>query len=65
MVEKIRTIGGAYMVAGRLGDGVANHSEAIADLALDMLGLADHLPEPHRRPRSFVSVFTPVLRSRA
>ena len=34
------------MVAGGLGDNVASHSEAIADLALDMLALADHLLEP-------------------
>ena len=34
------------MVAGGLGDNVASRSEAIADLALDMLALADHLPEP-------------------
>ena len=37
-VEKIKTIGDAYMVAGGLPIPSPNHAEAIADLALDMQG---------------------------
>ena len=35
-LEKIKTIGDSYMVAGGLLDTAPNHAEAIADLALDM-----------------------------
>ncbi|MEA5468037.1 PAS domain S-box protein [Spirulina sp. 06S082] len=35
-LEKIKTIGDSYMVAGGLLNTAANHAEAIADLALDM-----------------------------
>jgi adenylate cyclase len=41
-LEKIKTIGDAYMVAGGLNDGSAvNYTEAIADMALDMRELLD------------------------
>lgn len=36
-VEKIKTIGDAYMVVGGVPSPMANHGEAIANLALDML----------------------------
>lgn len=35
-LEKIKTIGDAYMVAGGLPNPMVNHMEAIADMALDM-----------------------------
>ena len=35
-MEKIKTIGDAYMVAGGLNDGQKNYSDAIADMALAM-----------------------------
>jgi class 3 adenylate cyclase len=35
-VEKIKTIGDAYMVVGGLPTAMANHAEAIAQMALDM-----------------------------
>jgi adenylate cyclase len=35
-LEKIKTIGDAYMVAGGLNDSSINYSEAIADMALEM-----------------------------
>jgi adenylate cyclase len=36
-LEKIKTIGDAYMVAGGLNTGQHHYSEAIADMALDMI----------------------------
>ena len=36
-LEKIKTIGDAYMVVGGVPEPKANHTQAIADLALDML----------------------------
>lgn len=38
-LEKIKTIGDAYMVAGGLNDGQADYSDAIADMALAMRDL--------------------------
>ncbi|NEO26705.1 MAG: adenylate/guanylate cyclase domain-containing protein, partial [Kamptonema sp. SIO4C4] len=35
-LEKIKTIGDSYMVAGGIPSTTANHAEAIADMALDM-----------------------------
>ncbi len=35
-LEKIKTIGDAYMVAGGLPTPLANHAEAVAEMALDM-----------------------------
>jgi len=35
-LEKIKTIGDAYMVVGGVPNPMANHTEAIADMALDM-----------------------------
>lgn len=39
-LEKIKTIGDAYMVAGGLPEPISDHVEAVADLALDMLEVA-------------------------
>ena len=36
-LEKIKTIGDAYMVAGGIPIAMANHTEAVANMALDML----------------------------
>ena len=41
-LEKIKTIGDAYMVAGGLNTTRADYSEAVADLALDMLAMLHH-----------------------
>jgi len=38
-IEKIKTIGDAYMVAGGLNTTLTNYSEAIADMAIDMRDL--------------------------
>ncbi|HFE47022.1 MAG TPA: adenylate/guanylate cyclase domain-containing protein [Nannocystis exedens] len=46
-VEKIKTIGDAYMVVGGLPEPREDHSQAVADLALAMLNVArvrSHLP---------------------
>lgn len=39
-LEKIKTIGDAYMVAGGLPDPQTNHIEAIADMAISMMAVA-------------------------
>jgi len=41
-LEKIKTIGDAYMVAGGLPQPTPDHAEAIADMALEMLEAAAH-----------------------
>lgn len=41
-LEKIKTIGDAYMVAGGLNDTRSDYSEALADMALDMCRLLRH-----------------------
>ena len=38
-LEKIKTIGDAYMVASGLNDGLDDHSAALADMALEMVDL--------------------------
>lgn len=43
-LEKIKTIGDAYMVAGGLPQPKADHARAIAELALDMRDALDALP---------------------
>ncbi|HEY6280406.1 MAG TPA: adenylate/guanylate cyclase domain-containing protein [Burkholderiales bacterium] len=43
-LEKIKTIGDAYMVVGGLGKGRADYVEAIADMALDMRDLLRQHP---------------------
>ncbi|MDB4993459.1 MAG: adenylate/guanylate cyclase [Myxococcaceae bacterium] len=42
-VEKIKTIGDAYMVAGGLPDHKADHAEAIAEMALEMRTALENL----------------------
>ncbi|NMG57507.1 HAMP domain-containing protein [Geitlerinema sp. P-1104] len=46
-LEKIKTIGDAYMVAGGLPIPRADHAEAIADMALAMLDSVDHVQEQY------------------
>ncbi len=48
-VEKIKTIGDAYMVAAGLPEPRPDHAEAIANLALDMLAAVRDLRDPHGR----------------
>ena len=46
-LEKIKTIGDAYMVAGGLSDGNSDHSQRMAELALDMMSsIARYEREP-------------------
>jgi len=49
-VEKIKTIGDAYMVAGGLPEARPDHAEAISELALDMLAATKRLESPDGRP---------------
>jgi adenylate cyclase len=49
-VEKIKTIGDAYMVAGGVPDRRPGHVEAIADLALEMIAETSHLLGPDGEP---------------
>ena len=53
-LEKIKTIGDAYMVAGGLNDGKQDYSDAIADMALamrDLLRRDFHVNEAHLEVR--------------
>jgi len=43
-LEKIKTIGDAYMVVGGLPEPRSDHAQAVAELALDMLNAVEHLP---------------------
>ena len=49
-VEKIKTIGDAYMVAGGVPDRRPGHVEAIADLALEMIAETSHMLGPNGEP---------------
>ena len=49
-VEKIKTIGDAYMVAGGVPDRRPGHIEAIADLALEMIAETSHILGPDGEP---------------
>ncbi|MDY6936096.1 MAG: adenylate/guanylate cyclase domain-containing protein [Cyanobacteriota bacterium] len=49
-VEKIKTIGDAYMAAGGLPIPTANHTEAVADMALEMQGVVDEFQEELGEP---------------
>jgi len=42
-LEKIKTIGDCYMVAGGLPEPRADHAEAVAEMALEMLGIVTEL----------------------
>jgi class 3 adenylate cyclase len=49
-LEKIKTVGDAYMVAGGLPDPMADHAGAAAELALEMLEAAVHRRFPDGAP---------------
>ena len=49
-LEKIKTIGDAYMVAGGLPDPRPDHAEAVAELALAMRGEVARRADPSGRP---------------
>jgi class 3 adenylate cyclase len=49
-VEKIKTIGDAYMVAGGVPRVRPDHAEAIAELALDMMAETDRMEGPDGAP---------------
>ena len=49
-LEKIKTVGDAYMVAGGLPDPMPDHAGAIAELALEMLELAARRSFPDGGP---------------
>jgi adenylate cyclase len=49
-VEKIKTIGDAYMVAGGLPEARPDHAEAIAELALDMFSETKRMESPDGNP---------------
>ncbi len=49
-LEKIKTIGDAYMVAGGLPIPRPDHAEAIANMALDMQYAVQHLKKHHHHP---------------
>jgi class 3 adenylate cyclase len=49
-VEKIKTIGDAYLVAGGLPEEKPDHCEAIAALALDMMAAAHSVQTPDGEP---------------
>ena len=49
-LEKIKTIGDAYMVAGGLPLPQANHASAIAEMALDMLAAIAKFTAKHGKP---------------
>ncbi|MEM8642548.1 MAG: adenylate/guanylate cyclase domain-containing protein [Cyanobacteria bacterium P01_G01_bin.54] len=49
-LEKIKTIGDAYMVVGGLPVANANHAGAIAEMALSMQAVIDHFQRPDGEP---------------
>lgn len=49
-LEKIKTIGDAYMVVAGLPVPKADHAEAIADMALSMRAVMDYIPSPGAEP---------------
>ena len=48
-VEKIKTIGDAYMLVGGVPTGRPDHAEAVADMALDMRDRLHTIQRPRRR----------------
>ena len=42
-VEKIKTIGDAYMLVGGLPEPRADHAHAVADMALAMIGVVERM----------------------
>ncbi len=51
-LEKIKTIGDSYMVVGGIPDPTDNHAEAIADMALDIIGAIGHITVSDTEPVS-------------
>jgi class 3 adenylate cyclase len=49
-LEKIKTVGDAYMVAGGLPDPMPDHAGAAAEVALEMLNVADRCSLPDGGP---------------
>jgi class 3 adenylate cyclase/integral membrane sensor domain MASE1 len=49
-LEKIKTIGDAYMVVGGLPEARADHAQAIADMALEMQAAVAHFSDRHQQP---------------
>ncbi len=49
-LEKIKTIGDAYMVAGGIPEPRAGHVEAVADMALEMVRVVEDLVTPAGQP---------------
>jgi adenylate cyclase len=49
-LEKIKTIGDAYMVVGGLPEPRTDHAEAVADMALAMLGEVTGRSDPSGQP---------------
>jgi len=52
-LEKVRTIGDAYMVVGGVPRPRDDHAEAVAVLGLEMLRFREHVDHPHVRSLSF------------
>lgn len=52
-LEKIKTIGDAYMVAAGIPEPRPDHADAVADLALDMMTDAEDLRDPEGNPVIF------------
>jgi adenylate cyclase len=52
-LEKIKTVGDAYMVAGGLPESRPDHAEAVADLALAMRDEVAHHHDASGQPFSF------------
>ena len=49
-LEKIKTVGDAYMAAGGLPDPMPNHLEKMADFALEIQDLMSRTPSPSGKP---------------
>ena len=59
-LEKIKTIGDAYMVVGGLPEPRSDHAEAVADMALAILGEVAGRPTRAVSPFRFASASTPA-----
>jgi len=49
-IEKIKTMGDAYMAVGGLFEGSGDHIRAVADMALDMIDAMERFVNQHGRP---------------
>jgi adenylate cyclase len=59
-LEKIKTIGDASMVVGGLSEPRSDHAEAVADMALAILGEVAGRSDPGGQPFRFASASTPA-----